>query len=430
MRISALVSWGSLLLAGCGDQAAPTDTDGALSIHSLRHVIHVDDDAGPGGDGSARAPYDNLHDAVAHAQGIAGATVLVRAGVYELGTSLRVQTPIDLRGSNVMERDAQGWPTGIVAPGTETRIVGTASLGAASLLFVGRDDGGVIEGVSIRGFTFDHGPHGLLIGDDITLTKVQDFFLSDNVLTGSASLGAFTIASSGRIVGNYITNVGAGTAIAAGYPGSPADVEFIGNRSVGNAFGGVLLNGSSTGIPEHGDQLEVLVQDNDLSENENFGIRIFVIRRDRGLPGDTQSTGNVRARIQGNRIGGNQIGFTIDAGFPYRRIGSTCDTRTYSGSFEIDLMGNSLSGSSLTPALISFTRSTAALNQATLGAWQYLHGATFRIHDPESALAGAWIDHPEDDPLLGPCPEDSTHEPLENALLYNGSIVPTGRTVP
>ncbi len=81
----------------------------------------------------------------------------------------------------------------------------------------------------------------------------------------------------------------------------------------------------------------------------------------------------------------------------------------------------------LAPALVTFTRNAAALNPAALPQWQYLHGATFTITDPQETLAGAWIDHPERDPFLGPCAGDAVHELLANTLRYNGVELPNGR---
>ena len=75
-----------------------------------------------------------------------------------MSSTLRIQSPVDLRGSNVMEVDDAGWPNGSIAPATETKIVGTAALGTSSLVSVGRSDGGVLHGVQIRNLTFDSGP--------------------------------------------------------------------------------------------------------------------------------------------------------------------------------------------------------------------------------------------------------------------------------
>jgi hypothetical protein len=132
--------------------------------------------------------------------------------------------------------------------------------------------------------------------------------------------------------------------------------------------------------------------------------------------------------VQDNRIAGNRTGIVIDAGFPYRRVGTTCDERTFSGSVDLTLVDNTLTGSVLTPALVTFTRQTAARDPSTLSEWQYLHASTISISDRHGSLAGAWIDHPERDPFVGPCPADAEREVLGNTLLYNGVAVPNGRT--
>jgi hypothetical protein len=440
MRRSPVV-FGSLLLGACGfsgpdapleasrraEAAAPSSLAfrSELATAHARVVIHVDDDAGPGGDGSARAPFHSIADAVGRAASVDNALVVVAPGRYEVSSSIRIASPMELRGSNALEVDSDGMPTGSVVAGTETRVVGTAALGPRPLISVGRSDGGVLTGIEIAGFSLECGPE---TGDGVDLARTQDYALHDNVITGRAAIGIFSVASSGSIAGNYISVDGAGAIVAAGYAGSPSNVQFVGNRSVRNGNGGVLLNGSSFSLPETGDQLDVLVRGNDLSDNAakpafSFGLRIFMIRRDLGLPGDTQSSGNVRATIQDNRIVGNEIGVTVDAGFPYRRSGTICDPRVYSGAIELDLRGNTLSGSRSAPAVLTFTRNTTALNQTQLAQWQYVHSTLYDITDVDGTLADAVIDHPERDPYVGSCPNDGSHELLDNMLLYNGTVL-------
>ena len=401
-------------------------------------VIHVDDNAQPGGDGTGAKPFNTIADAVALARAVGGdPKIIVEPGSYELASTIVIDIPLDLVGSDVLEIDSNGWPTGVVSPGTETRIVGLAALAASPLVSVGRTDGVVMNGVNIRGFTFEGGPGG---SDGIDIQRVQDFSVRGNILigpssppmTGTTIVGINPVASSGSIVGNYVAGEGCGTCIGAGYPGSPANVEFTGNRSVHNQNGALLLNGASFGIPEPGNQLDVTVQGNDLSENtgaNSFGLRIFVMRKD--LP-DTQSSGNVHTLIRGNRLFGNQIGISIDAGFPYRQTKIpppsgplVCDTRVYTGTLDITLTGNTLSGSLLTPGLISFTKEQATLNSPKqLQTYQYLHNAIYTITDPQGSLAGYLKDHPSTDPYVGGlCVADTTHELLGNTLEYNGAIV-------
>ena len=67
------------------------------------------------------------------------------------------------------------------------------------------------------------------------------------------------------------------------------------------------------------------------------------------------------------------------------------------------------------------------MNPSLLPQWGYLHAAHFAITDKDGTLEDAWIDNPATDPFVGPCPGDTTNEPLGNVLLYNGVILPTGR---
>lgn len=427
------IVFGSILLAVCEQSSADvrleTRPDVPLTAHAAQRsawrIIHVDDDAGPGGDGSGRFPFDNIADALARAASLGGAVVVVEPGQYPVSSTLQIQSPIDLRGSNVMEVDDAGWPTGANVPGTETRILGTAALGTGALVSVGPSASGVIQGVEIRNFTFDSGPAR---GDDVNFNRTQGYSLRNNTFRGLAGNGIFSVASSGKIVGNYISVNATGAAVAAGYPESPSTVEFVGNRVAGN-IGGLVIIGSTSRVPETGDQLDVLVRNNDLSENNrvagfSFGLRIFTINRPLGAAGNSQSTGNVRAIIRGNHIANNEIGVTIDAGFPFRRVGTTCDPRVYSGTFDLKLRHNTVSGSRFIPALIAFTRNQAALHQFPLDLWQYVHSATYDITDPDGTLADALIDHPEVDPFIGPCPNDSAYELLDNTLIYNGTVLP------
>jgi hypothetical protein len=396
-------------------------------------TIHVDDDAAPGGDGSALFPFNNVPDALKAARVSLGPVIIeVAPGLYSVDHSLVIDHSMELRGSSVLVKGADGWPTGEVVSGSETRIVGTAQLGTDSLVAVGQPGGLPISGVTIDGFIFEN----ITTSVEVFLTRVQDYSIHNNVFLAPALFGMHSVASSGVVEGNYFSGVGTGAIFSGGYPASPSNVTFQRNRAVKNALGGVLLNGASIGIPELGDETNAIIQGNDLSNNSenpnfSFGVRVFILRRDPGMPGDSQSEGNVHASITGNRIVGNAMGFAIDAGFPFRTDstikGPTCDPRVFSGSIDLTLSGNTVAGSTLTPALVTFTRNTAAITPSMLSQWQYLHGATFTISDPDHSLAGAQIDHPEVDPFLGPCPADAAHETLGNILRYNGILLPNGR---
>ncbi len=398
----------------------------------LERSLFVDIRSAPGGDGSKSAPFQNLGDAVNRANEQGGATIRVAPGRYETAQTIRIQSPVAILGSNVIKYDVNGWPTGEVAAGSETRIVGTSELGTTPLILVSRLDARIVSNVTIAALTLDIVPAD---GVTVLLVKAQDFHVRDNILLGPSFIALNMSASSGQIIGNYITGTGCGICVGGGNTGSPATVEVKGNRVVRARFGGVLLTGSGVDVPEFADQLDATIVGNDLSDNLNpngtgFGIRLFIIRRDLGAPQDTQSTGHIRAAITRNRLVNNQIGIILDGGFPYRRVGTVCDVRTYAGTIAVTLNGNTITGSTRTPALVTFTRSTAALTQSTLSAWQYLHNTTFTVTDPDRSLAGYWLDHPTNDPFLGPCASDQNAELLTNRFLYNGVTIGNARNLP
>jgi hypothetical protein len=398
----------------------------SLSASEPPVFYYVDDDAAPGGNGSVLQPFHNLPEAIAAARAASGfVTIRVAPGDYPLADTLVIDRSIDLRGSTEQFTDADAWPTGAVVPGTATRVFASNPV-LTRLMLVDHGDESVLRTVSVRGFVFE----GTTSGISIQLDRVQGYWIADNVFTAPALYGLQSVASSGRVSGNYFGGVGTGAVFAGGYAESPSEILFDGNRAVNNANGGVTLNGASINIPELGDELNAIVRDNDLSYNtgnQGFGLRAFILRRDLSAPGSEQSSGNVYAEIAGNRLVGNRVGVYLDAGFPYRRVNGVCDNRVYSGTMNFRFVRNTLTGSTMTGSLITFTRNLAALDSALLPQYQYLHGASFMISDRDGSLSDAWIDHPAADPVLGPCAGDATHEPLGNLLIYNGQVQPNGR---
>jgi hypothetical protein len=99
-----------------------------------------------------------------------------------LEAPLFVERSVDLRGSTELIEDDDGWPTGDVVAGTETRIVAANAAGSQSLIVVGRSDAAVIDGVGIKGFVFQGSTNGL----EVLLNRVQNFDVRANVFRAPA----------------------------------------------------------------------------------------------------------------------------------------------------------------------------------------------------------------------------------------------------
>jgi hypothetical protein len=408
----------------------------------VRVVLHVDDDAAVGGDGSGRRPFTNIPEAVEAARVADGPVrINVEPGIYRLTATVRIERALELQGSTILTFDGGGLPTGGAMPGTETRIVGVAPMTTGGLLAGGNQDT-LTHGIHIGGFIFVGRPAPGGANPPsmaVTLNRVQDFSLTSNIVSGGSTFGFETNASSGRLVGNYISGVGAGAALGGGSADSPAVITVRGNRSIRNTIGGLLLDGASVEGPGTDEVLDAMVQGNDLSENDSpanvtsFGLRIFSARRDIPAAGFSYMAGSIRATISNNRIAANETGIVIDAGFPRRTLAPSgqCDPRTYTSTMDLLLKDNTVAGSLTAAALVTFTRQTATLTPGMLAQYQFLHGATFTISDKDGTLGGARVDHQERDPLLGPCPNDQTKEILGNTLFYNGRLLMPGTlTVP
>lgn len=395
-------------------------------------VLHVDANASPGGNGTGAAPFQNLPEAVAEArarflEGGSRLKIQTAPGVYVLTGPLLLDVPgLELRGSNVMPLDADDWPSGRVEPGSETRITSNGSFNGAPLIHVtpssselsGRD-------VTLANLTVDFNPSG----SAILIQRAQGFSVKGCFVARASPGGVHTLASSGTIAGNFITGVGCGVCVGGGNGSSPAMVRVSGNRSVNNTNGGVLLDGGVTGTDASHGSLSALIEHNDLSDsmvNRTAGFGIRIITSPSG-PFLLANYNHVTAVIVGNRIRGNRTGAIIDAGFPYRAIGSRFDPRLYSGSLILTFRDNDIAGNVWAPALITFTRSTAALSPSQLSpssgaSWKYLQDSSFQIRDSQNSLAGYWLDHPEFDPFDG--------RELNNVLTINGDEIPNGRTIP
>jgi hypothetical protein len=157
-------------------------------------VLHVNMNSSPNGDGSGGAPFHNLGDAITRANAIGGALIIVAPGRYGVSATMQIESPITIRGANVMVVDADGLPTGVVEPGTETRIAATSALGSNTMLVVGRNDATVLNDVSISNVTIQGAS---LTGLSLLILRTQGFAVRDNILIGPALFAIATAASSG-----------------------------------------------------------------------------------------------------------------------------------------------------------------------------------------------------------------------------------------
>jgi hypothetical protein len=409
---------------------APT----AVRTNGRTLVLFVDASAG-GGDGTAKAPLSTIQEAVSTGRAATNADetlrvrIRVAAGVYPVDAPITVDYPVEIHGSNEPFMDADDRPTGTIAGGTETRVTAAPGLGDGPLLRVTKT-----SDVVVNGFTFETPARGLV--PVLHLIKVKTFQIDNNVVRGPGSIALDISASSGTVRGNYIKGAACAVCIESGNADFPAVVHVVANRLIENRQYGLNLNGGGSQVADGVfTELTALVVNNDLSGNSfsskiSGGVRINAVRRP--LPDAYgQFEGNVSAVLQGNTIEGNQIGVMIDAGFPYRlgaeNIG--CDNRVFTATLSVRLRGNSFRGNLANNALVTFTRNSTATRTAERSSWQYLHGATITIDDVDNALAGFWFDHPANDPYLGPCVNDATHEELDNTLIFNGTEMPRVRNV-
>ena len=353
----------------------------------------------------------------------------VGGGEYVETLPLILDVPnLRLEGETMLTTDANGLPTGFVA-WTATQLIAKPALAGAQTILLIRPTSNTLSGtgVTVEGLVFDAGNGGSAVnGRDITLDRVRSFSIRRNVLTGSPSIAIDARASVGIIVENFIETAGCGSCLMAGNKHSPAAYSFVRNRSVSNAFAGVLVAGSPDSV-QHPDLLPVApgtifdhvsaaIIGNDLSDNNadpsfSSGVRFFAINT--GIP-TPQSTGNVTAAVINNTITNNSFGISIDAGFPLR-----ADARLWTASFQAAFSGNIISDNKRTSALITFTRNTSAIFPNQLKNFKYLQESIFTIIDPGGDLNGYWFDHPATDPIDG--------RTLQNTLRVNGVKVPNGR---
>ena len=342
---------------------------------------------------------------------------------------------VTIRGKTVMNLDASGLPVSVVddtrtvvrsedPPSPGRVVIGILQTERNSDGTITRGNGAGVENLVIR----SSGRIG------IACQGVRDVAVRHNFIGEESgpveATGTQGGSGSGTFEGNLYIHNQVGALFGGGLEDAPSDFVFKGNRALANGAGSIFVAGPFTprfiafdlGIYETeftfvGPPVEtlykttIMISGNDLSDNTSepgfsFGIRIAT-RFD--LPEGL--LGHVTATISNNTIAGNQVGITIEAGFP-RRI-----YPPFSGELDIVLSGNSISGSLTRAASVSFSRTFAA----NINNWKYLQDATYTISDPDLTLQGTPLEHPATDPLDG--------RVLNNRLHYNGVMIPEGTTL-
>src|SRR5215813_5423389 len=147
-RLGGMPRWRFLrtLMLATALAVASTPSHVKADIDDLRQlVIYVNAAATSGGNGSRVAPFQTIQEGVAAARAAwdanPGAKLVVRVAPSPSGsfysvsgtTPILIDVPLELRGSNAMEEDDLGWPTGVIWSGTETLVKAVPGLTANSL---------------------------------------------------------------------------------------------------------------------------------------------------------------------------------------------------------------------------------------------------------------------------------------------------------
>ena len=322
-------------------------------------------------------------------------------GDYPVDTTLVVDRSLELRGSSVSVKDADGWPTGEVAAGTETRVYSTNSA-LLQLLLVGRGDGGALSNVSIRGFVFEGTPTGI----SMLLTRVQDYRVATTFPRTSEARHAIS-GLFGPRHGQPLQRRGAGRRHLHRWL-SGITIERRRHREPLSAQRPRrhVVERRQHRIPELGDQLDAAVRDNDLSgkrlaPQQGSDCGLFILRRGPGCTRGRPSAASIKAVVKDNRLVGNRIGV-------FDRRWVSLPTRGHRVR-QSRVLGRHRPGAcrQLADGKLAHTGSGDVHSTASgaehldVASWQYLHGATFTISDRDGTLAEAWIDHPASDPVLG-----------------------------
>lgn len=192
-------------------------------------TLHVDDDAAPGGDGSAERPYADVQDAVDAARD--GDEILVAGGTYG---------PVEVALVELVLRGGLG--TDFTSPGDPSVVQGSPSVPAVSLYEVGQS---VLEGFVLRG-----GQRGLVIDADYLSTTnrptVRSNVIEQNGDPTRVGGGVYADHCGATLVGNTVRDNVAdrGPGVAATCASLRLEGNVVeDNVAYGDHGGGVYLAG-------------------------------------------------------------------------------------------------------------------------------------------------------------------------------------------
>ena len=283
-----------------------------MSPQNAIHVIHVDDDAPVGGNGTGQFPFNNLADALALARTTSsGVIIKVAPGDYADRSPLVIdRSMVDLHGSSVLIEDMR-----VGRPGW----LHQAPRHASSALF--RSDRsrlstsvGPIESSSAKSPFVVLSSKARLAPPEVILRRVQDYTVQDNVFLPLALYGVQSIASSGRVAGNYFSGVDLQRS-------SPADILPRPRRSPSQetvrftTFRRRALKRRAE-LDSGARRRARCGRSRQRSEQQHlqqlhWGMRIFIIRRDLGTPGDSQSEATYTHYCKTIDSSGTKLGFFL-----------------------------------------------------------------------------------------------------------------------
>ena len=382
-------------------------------------ILHVDCAATVAGDGTARAPFRRVVDAVSAGRLLAlpaGERLIihVRPGTCaeEAPLPILLDFPVWLRGSRVPAFDADGFPT--AAQENDTLILASTTTTVPTMIRITGPEVRVSH-LSLDGLLPNSAtPRGGTLA--VLVERGEGFALHELRIVRTIG-GINTTSASGAITSNYLGELSSGIVVRGG--ADPASVLVRGNRVENHSAGAMLVGG----IGVDGGALVATVTDNDFvtswtgtGPSNPYGIRVQPIS-----PPNNIAHAETTATVARNRVRGTHyFPLIFNSGQSFR------DRLPWSARVDVDLIDNVIEGT----RLVTFTNSRMTQLPCELDPtsvrgpdcpnlqpgqhYTYLIDSTFTI-DHTGELDGALIDHPALHPY------DGTE--LGNTLVINGEPV-------